>query len=95
VVIAVSLTKGALLIFLQSRFEKLLTWLWIEPTTSDLSPQSGAFDHSAMPTLAVMINIFLATSDGFGSKFLDLGRVGSIFCGSGRVGSGQPFMVWV
>jgi len=30
---------------------------------------------------------------GPGQNFLT--RVGSIFCGSGRVRSGQPFMVWV
>jgi len=35
------------------------------------------------------------TSDGFGSKIFNPGLVGSIFCGSGQVGSGQPFMVWV
>jgi len=28
-----------------------------------------------------------STSDGFGSKIFDPGRVGSIFCGSDRVGS--------
>jgi len=33
-------------------------------------------------------------SDGSGSKIFDPGRVGSIFCGLGQVGSGQPFMVW-
>jgi len=34
-------------------------------------------------------------SDGSRSKFFDPGQVGSIFCGSGWVGLGQPFMVWV
>jgi len=33
--IAITLTQGALLIFLQSGFEKLLSWLGIEPTTLD------------------------------------------------------------
>jgi len=33
--------------FLQSRVEKLLAWAGIEPTTLDLSFQSGAFDNSA------------------------------------------------
>jgi len=37
----------------------------------------------------------ILSSDGSGSKIFDPGRVESIFCGSGRVGSGQPFMVWV
>jgi len=34
-------------------------------------------------------------SDGSGSKFFDPDRVGSIFCGLGWVGSGQPLIVWV
>jgi len=34
-------------------------------------------------------------SDGSRSKIFDPGQVGSIFCGSGWVRSGQPFMVWV
>jgi len=33
--IAITLTQGALLIFLQSGFEKLLSWLGIESTTLD------------------------------------------------------------
>jgi len=39
--------------------------------------------------------VSLLHSDGFGSKIFDLGRVGSIYCGSGWVGSGQPYKVWV
>jgi len=39
--------------------------------------------------------IVVPTSDGSGSKFFDPCQVGSIFCGSGWVGTGQPFMVWI
>jgi len=42
--------QGTLLIFLQSRVEKLLAWLGIEPTPSDFGSQSGMFDLSAMAT---------------------------------------------
>jgi len=45
--------------------------------------------------LRVASILSLSDSDGSGSNFFDPGRVGSIFCGSGRVESGQPFMVWV
>jgi len=34
-------------------------------------------------------------SDGSGSKIFDPGWIGSIFCGSGWVGWGQTFIVWV
>jgi len=34
--------------FLQSWVKKLLAWLEIEPTTSDISSQAGAFDHPAI-----------------------------------------------
>jgi len=39
--------RECLVNFLQSWVEKLLAWPGIEPTTKDLSSQSGAFDHSA------------------------------------------------
>jgi len=40
-----------------------------------------------------MIWDWVADSDGSGSKFFELGQVGSII--AGRVRLGQPFMVWV
>jgi len=49
--ITVTLTESALLIFLQSVVKKLLAWQpGIEPTTLDLSSQSGAYDLSATVT---------------------------------------------
>jgi len=49
--ITITLTESTLLIFLQSRVEKLLAWVvGIEPTTLDLSFQSGAYDLSATAT---------------------------------------------
>jgi len=39
--------------------------------------------------------VWVPASDGSRSKIFDLGRVGSIFCGSGWVGLGQTYMVWV
>jgi len=47
----ITLTKCAMLIFLQSWAQKLLAWLGIEPTLFDLDSQSCAFDHSTMATL--------------------------------------------
>jgi len=54
--IAITLNESALLIFLQSGVEKLLTWPGIEPTTLDLGSQSSGYGHSAKPTLAHFIN---------------------------------------
>jgi len=34
-----------------------------------------------------VVSVSVCVSDGSGSKIFDPGRVGSIFCGSGRVGS--------
>jgi len=48
----------------------------------------------ALHFILCLVTIVIS-SDGSGSKYFDPGRVGSIFCGSGRVGLGQPFMVWV
>jgi len=43
----IGVTESALLIFLQSRVEKLLAWLDVEPTSLDLSFQSGSHDRLA------------------------------------------------
>jgi len=41
--VTITLTEGALLIFFQSRVEKLLPWFGIESITLYLGSQSGAF----------------------------------------------------
>jgi len=49
--ITTTLTEDALLIFWQLGVEKMLAWPGIEPTTLNLSSQSGgAFDHLATVT---------------------------------------------
>jgi len=47
--ITIPLTEGLLLIFMQSKFKKLLLWPGIEPTNI-VSSYSGACDLSAMTT---------------------------------------------
>lgn len=50
-----SSTEYALLIFLQTKIEKLLAQLGIKPTTLDISFQSGIYDNSATATHFVLV----------------------------------------
>jgi len=51
--------ESAMLIFLQSRFEKLVGRLGIEPPTLDLSSLvSGAIDHLAVATPSEQATLF-------------------------------------
>jgi len=53
----ITLTEGALLIFLQYGVEKLLPWTGFEPTTLDLSYKSDAFDLSTTALHLIVTNL--------------------------------------
>jgi len=57
--ITITLSECAWLIILQFGFVKLLAWtrLGIEPTTLDLSSQSGAYNLSATATSIISIRV--------------------------------------
>jgi len=62
--ITISLTQGTVLILLKYRVEKLLAWLWIEPTTLDLGSQSGPCDLSAIATHLFCFYVDLSLTEG-------------------------------
>jgi len=55
--ISITLTEGDLLIFFQSKVEKMQAYPRIEHVTFDLSSRSGAFDLLASTTMASIFSL--------------------------------------
>jgi len=72
----------------------LCNWLKKYANFTNFRQQLDTFEVFRKTKLGIF-HLCLWTSDGSWSKLFDPGWVGSIFCGSGWVGSGQPFLVWV